>query len=187
MNLASFAGPPAAFSAWDKAVSRLFMSQVNHYFRSDVKYCLTGGRRPENKAMLDATELARRLRKAMDEAEPPITGAALAAACGVTPQAVSGWRSDGRFAKRHLLTISDITKQPIDYYVRDQTNQDIKIRHRKERRKLPVMTEKIIDDKNFQMMFRAWQDTDAHGRQFLLDAASTALKVYGRTRSRKSA
>ncbi len=137
--------------------------------------------------MLDATELARRLKKAMDDAQPPITGAALAAACGVTPQAVSGWRNDGRFAKRHLLTISAVTKQPIDYYVSERTDQDVKIKHRKERRKLPAMTEKIIDDKNFLLVFRAWQDADAHGRQFLIDAASTALKVYGRVRSRKSA
>lgn len=163
------------------------MPQVNHYFRSDVKHCLTRGTGRENKPMLDAQELARRLRKAMDEAEPPVTGAALALACGVTPQAVSGWRTDGRFAKRHLLTISAVTKQPVDYYVRDRTDQDTKIRYRKERRKLPVMTEKVIDDKSFQKLFRAWQDTDAHGREFLIDAADTALKVYGRTRSRKSA
>lgn len=187
MNLASFAGPPAALSACDNAVSRLFMRQVNHYFRSKVKYCLTGGRGGDNKPMLDAQELARRLRRAMDDPTPPITGAAMAAACGVTPQAVSGWRTDGRIAKRHLLTISAITRQPIDYYVRDRTDQDVKIKSRKERRKLPAMTETIIDDKNFQLLFRAWQDTDPHGRQFLNDAANTALKVYGRNRSRKTA
>lgn len=163
------------------------MLQVNHYFRSNVKHCLTRGRGDDNKPMLDAQELARRLVKAMDEAEPKITGAALAEACGVTPQAVSGWRTDGRFAKRHLEMIARITKQPVDYYVRNSTNQDTKIKYRKERRKLPVMTEKIIDDKNFQKLFRAWQDTDAHGREFLIDAADTALKVYGRNRSRKTA
>lgn len=143
---------------------------------------------PENKAMLDGQELARRLRKAMDEHIPPISGAELALACGVTPQAVStSWRKSGRIAKWHLEKIAAVTGQPIDYYVRSRTDQDVKVRHRKERRKLPQMSEKIIEDKQFLFVFRAWQDTGEDGREFLLDAANTALKVYGRARSRKSA
>jgi len=138
--------------------------------------------------MLDAAELARRLRKAMDEHEPPISGAELALACGVSAQAVSqSWRKSGRIAKGHLERIAQVTGQPLEYYVRSRTESDGKVKHRKERRKLPHLSEKIIDEKGFLFLFRAWQDAGEDGREFLTDAANTALKVYGRSRSRKSA
>jgi len=67
--------------------------------------------------MLDAKELARRLRKAMDEAEPRVTSVALAKACSVTPQAVNGWRKNGRIHKRHLKTAARLTGRPLEYFL----------------------------------------------------------------------
>jgi len=69
--------------------------------------------------MLDANEVARRLREAMDSARPPVTGAALADACHVTPQAVNGWRKTGRLHKRHLGTIAKVTGQPLAYFLEE--------------------------------------------------------------------
>jgi len=67
--------------------------------------------------MLDSKEIARRLREAMDKAEPRVTSVALAEACGVTPQAVSGWRKTGRVAKRHLQTVGKLTGRPLEYFL----------------------------------------------------------------------
>lgn len=67
--------------------------------------------------MLDATELARRLRAAMDKRVPKLTSAALGTACKVTPQAVNGWRKNGRIAKKHLPTIAAETGRPLEYFL----------------------------------------------------------------------
>lgn len=70
--------------------------------------------------MLDATELASRLRVAMDHHHPPVTSAAVATECKVTPQAVAGWRKTGRMAKRHLQKIAKLTGRPLEYFLEDQ-------------------------------------------------------------------
>lgn len=67
--------------------------------------------------MLDATELARRLRIAMDRAKPRVKSSAVAQACEVTRQAVSGWRKNGRLAKKHLQTIAKLTGKPLAYFL----------------------------------------------------------------------
>lgn len=67
--------------------------------------------------MLDATELARRLREAMDKRDARITSAALALECKVTDQAVNGWRKTGRIAKKHLPTIARVTGKPLHYFL----------------------------------------------------------------------
>lgn len=67
--------------------------------------------------MLDAKELSKRLVTSMEEARPRVTSAALAHACGVTDQAVNGWRKNGRIAKRHLATIARITGKPLEYFL----------------------------------------------------------------------
>jgi hypothetical protein len=67
--------------------------------------------------MLDAHELARRLRAAMDKREPKLTSAALGTACRVTPQAVNGWRKNGRIAKKHLAVIAAETGKPLEYFL----------------------------------------------------------------------
>lgn len=67
--------------------------------------------------MLDAVELARRLREAMDKREPKLTSAALAAACKVTPQAVYEWRKTGRVSKGYLEVIAAETGRPLEYFL----------------------------------------------------------------------
>lgn len=67
--------------------------------------------------MLDATELARRIKTAMDSREPPIKSAALAEVCKVTPQAVYEWRKTGRVAKKYLELIAAQTGQPLEYFL----------------------------------------------------------------------
>lgn len=67
--------------------------------------------------MLDRLELARRIREAMDKADPKVSSAALATKCGVTPQAVHGWRTTGRVAKRYLEAIAGMTRRPLEYFL----------------------------------------------------------------------
>lgn len=69
--------------------------------------------------MLDAHEIARRIKLAMDGHKPPIKSARIAALCGVTPQAVNGWRKTGRVAKRHLAVISRETERPLQFFLED--------------------------------------------------------------------
>jgi len=78
--------------------------------------------------MLDANELARRLREAMDRHHPKVLSAHLADACGVTPQAVNGWRKTGRIAKGHLQTIAQVTGKPLTFFLwQDQRPQSAAI------------------------------------------------------------
>lgn len=67
--------------------------------------------------MLDAVELARRLREAMDRRVPKLTSAALAKACDVTPQAVYEWRKTGRISKGYLEIIAAETARPLEYFL----------------------------------------------------------------------
>src|SRR4051812_27819965 len=68
-------------------------------------------------AMLDAKELARRLRVAMDAAQPPVSSAKVAAECDVTPQAVNGWRKNGRIHKKHIPAVAKLTGRPPIYFL----------------------------------------------------------------------
>lgn len=60
-------------------------------------------------------ELADRLQAAMEESE--VNLADLARACGVTIQAVHGWRETGRIGKQHLVRIAQMTKKPLEYFL----------------------------------------------------------------------
>jgi transcriptional regulator with XRE-family HTH domain len=70
--------------------------------------------------MLDSKELAKRLRAAMDNHKPPILSVELAERCGVSRQAVNGWRKNGRYHKKHLQTIAEMTGQPLEFFVEDE-------------------------------------------------------------------
>jgi hypothetical protein len=101
------------------------MDQVKHYFIPEVKHWFIPRfvLRPDNSGMaketpeLDADELAKRLVAAMDGASPKVTSAAVALACNVTPQAVNGWRKNGRVHKKHLVAIASLTGRPLEYFV----------------------------------------------------------------------
>jgi hypothetical protein len=70
--------------------------------------------------MLDSTELAKRLRAAMDNHNPAILSVDMAEKCGVTRQAVNAWRKTGRVHKRHLQTIALMTGQPVEFFLEDE-------------------------------------------------------------------
>lgn len=53
----------------------------------------------------------------MDQKAPKLSSAALAIACKVTPQAVNGWRKNGRLAKKHLPTIAKETGRQLEYFL----------------------------------------------------------------------
>lgn len=73
--------------------------------------------------MLDAPELAKRLRAAMDQREPKLQSIYLAEQCGVTKQAVHGWRKHGRIAKRHLQAIARITEKPLEFFLEPERGE----------------------------------------------------------------
>lgn len=163
-----------------KAVSLFLTDDIQQYFRPVVKHCMRGIQPTENQAMLDSGELAKRLRRAMDEAEPPVTGASLVAACGVTPQAVSGWRKTGRFGKKHMPTISRLTGKPLEYFVSESVPSVTKNGNTAQ----PWLYEKVIDPSQFQVVFRTWQDARSIDRENLVAIAKAARTAHGARRRR---
>ena len=67
--------------------------------------------------MLDSTELAKRLRTAMDLRVPPLPSVELAAKMGVSKQVVYEWRTTGRISKGRLLDLARATEMPLEYYL----------------------------------------------------------------------
>ena len=67
--------------------------------------------------MLDAPELAKRLRSAMDYRDPPMKQTELAAKMGVEKQDVWEWRNTGRIAKHRLIALADATGMPLEFYL----------------------------------------------------------------------
>ena len=181
MAFAKAAGPPAALMACCNAVS-LFLrtDDIQQYFMPEVKHCISGHAALHNKVMLDAKELGRRLTKAMDEADPPVTGAALASECGVTPQAVSGWRKTGRLGKRHLPTIIRLTGKSAEYFLSETVPSITKNGHYQ-----PWLVEKVIDPEQFQVVFRTWQDARSTDRENLVAIARAARKAHGARNNKK--
>lgn len=99
-------------------------TRLKHSFTPPLKQSLIPQQYqdPQNVRVLDGKELARRIREAMDESKPPVTGSALAKACGVTPQAVHGWRTTGKVDKKHLRRLAALTKRPLTYFLDDENN-----------------------------------------------------------------
>jgi transcriptional regulator with XRE-family HTH domain len=60
--------------------------------------------------------LAQRIAEALEG----LSLADIAKACGVTRQAVNGWKKDGRIDKAHLITLSRLTGKPIEYWLGGQ-------------------------------------------------------------------
>lgn len=75
-----------------------------------------------DKAMLSTSEiLANKLAIAMADAK--LSGVDVAKACGVTKQAVQGWKSTGRIDKRHLPALSMLSGKPLWWWL-DLNNTD---------------------------------------------------------------
>jgi transcriptional regulator with XRE-family HTH domain len=180
MNLASFAGPPATLIACSRAVSLFFgTDDIKQCFPSKVKHCIRGEAHTHNEWVLKSVEIGVRLKKAMEEAEPQVSGADLAHACKVSPQAVSGWRRTGRFSKRHLPTIARLTGRPVEYFI----SETIPARSNHVSPTKPWLYEKVIDEEKFLIVFRTWQDARDTDRENLVAIAKTA-RQHG-TRRRK--
>lgn len=180
--LARAAGPPTTLMACSNAVSRFLRTpELKHCFHAHVKHCLRGRDGANNQEVLDAKEVGRRIKKAMDEADPPVTGSDLARACVVTPQAVSGWRRTGRVSKRHLMTIMRVTGKPLEYFVGESVGSDKKTNNHHVK---PWLTEEIIDPDHFLEVFRTWQDARTSDRENLVALAKAARKAHGTRRKR---
>jgi len=63
-----------------------------------------------------ASVMAAKFKLAMDNA-PLIRNSVIAGKCGVTIQAVSGWRKTGRIGKNHLPIISELTSTSLDWWL----------------------------------------------------------------------
>lgn len=64
----------------------------------------------------DASDLAKKFREAFDGKDAP-ADKDIAAACGVTVQAVSGWRKTGRLHKRHIPILARLSKRPETWWL----------------------------------------------------------------------
>lgn len=70
----------------------------------------------QHQAMLtDAADLAKKFAEAVDAAK--LTPSVIAKACGVTPQAVTGWRETGRIHKKHLGKLAELTGRPLEWWL----------------------------------------------------------------------
>lgn len=75
----------------------------------------------ENQPMVTNEETVYRLIAAMDWREPRIPSALVAQRCGVTPQAVSKWRRDGKLDFRaHLVPLAAVTQVPTMFYLEEK-------------------------------------------------------------------
>lgn len=63
----------------------------------------------------DTSSLARRISQAIDESR--LTAAQIAEACGVTPQAVNGWKKTGRIGKGHLPKLAELTGKSLKWLI----------------------------------------------------------------------
>lgn len=123
--------------------------------------------------MLDAKKVAERVRAAMDGAEPRITGSALAKECKVTPQAVSGWRKNGRVHKRHLQKIAELTGKPLEYFLEETYPQGKRNGDEK-------------SNESFATVRRAWQDASEDQRAMILTVAETILERNAKRKGRRA-
>lgn len=78
----------------------------------------------ENQPMVTTKEVALRLIAAMDRREPRIPLTLVADRCGVTVQAVSKWRRDGKIDFReHLVPLAAVTQVPIMFYLEQKRGE----------------------------------------------------------------
>lgn len=175
-------GPPTTRSACSSAVSLfLGMNELKHCFSYPVKHCLRGRARAENPPMphkrkaagipSGAERLAERIREAMDGHMPRISSSAVAKACGVTPQAVHGWRTNGRVAKHHLLTLADLTGKDPSYFLSIDP--------------LPRQGASTHTD-GFQILQRAWDTAEEDQKEILIGVAKGILSAQRGKRASKT-
>lgn len=65
--------------------------------------------------LTDSERVAERLRAALLDSK--VSDVQLASECGVTKQAITGWKKTGRIAKKHLPTVAALTHKPVEYFL----------------------------------------------------------------------
>lgn len=65
----------------------------------------------------DAQQLALKFNEAFPQKSGGVTDQEIATACDVTKQAVNGWRSTGRIAKKHLAKLAELSHKPISFWL----------------------------------------------------------------------
>lgn len=159
----------------------MFTPRLNHCFSGEVKHCLNKGRASHNRRMdkkpaVDnkkaAEDLAKRIRMAMDNRVPPLGGSELAEACGVTPQAVSGWRKNGRVHKRHLETLAELTGKPLEHFLVSDKKRN------------GMQSGALTHHEEFQTIKRAWENASQDQRAILLTVATGILERNAKRRKR---
>jgi len=73
--------------------------------------------KPHHQAMLDNQTLARRIHEAIEGSQ--YSQAAIAAAFGITEQAVSGWIRTGKFDKRKAPRLAELTGRPVEFFLQE--------------------------------------------------------------------
>lgn len=94
------------------------MQQVKHGFIDHVKPGFIGSakRSGDHQAMLDNSELARRIRFAFQHSARG-TKARVAKECSINPQAITGWERKGAIDKAYLPTLARLTGRRLDYFL----------------------------------------------------------------------
>lgn len=165
MSPASLRPPPTASHAFSIGVLSS-MCKVKHYFTDEVKHCFLPqcNAALHNQRMLDSVKLGAILVKAMAEARPPVTNTALAKACGVTKQAITGWRRNGRIAKKHLTTIAAITGKSLEELLQENDSKGSQAVREK-----PIPY--LVKDTRLEAIIEAWTSFSDEKRQIIYDAA----------------
>lgn len=98
----------------------------------------------------------------------------IAEACKVTKQAIPGWRSTGRIAKKHLPALSKLSGRPLDWWVAGDpqtTDESFDVRE-------PETNAYMEDDQATKAVIALMRSTDAIGRGIIWQAAKQAPRDY---------
>lgn len=129
--------------------------------------------------MLNALDLARLIKAALDDHTPPLSHAGLATECGVTPQAVNGWITNGRVAKKHLPKIAGYTGKPLGYFLGVITEPQ-KIEQPLPPVSLPIAPKfgKLAPEE--MTIIESYRNCTKKGKEFILSSAQAARTAYAK-------
>jgi len=121
-SLAKLLGPPT-FSTASRIASRacgstLLMDTSIKHCLPNIKHCCAIESNDvirRMKTTTDTAALAHRICQAIEESK--LTAAQIAAECGVTPQAVNGWKRTGRIGKGHLPKLAEMTGKSLEWFL----------------------------------------------------------------------
>jgi len=157
------------------------MNELNHCFTAHVKHCLNHARARDNPPMphtkkgggipSGAPLLAQKITQAMDNHDPKITLTEMAKACGVTVQAVHGWRTNGRISKPKLRILAGVTGRGLDYFMSDRPLQ---------------RNGELTHQDAFETVKSAWDTAPQDQKEILLGVAKGILNAQRGKRSGKA-